>query len=198
MYKFKTLVAATTLCVMAGAAFADGHAKGWTLDSELSRVSFGSIKNNSVGESHSFGDVSGSVSADGAATIELGLASVETLIDIRNERMVEFVFQNQPKATISAQLDMAQIDGLAVGDATVIETEGTLTLLGEDTDLDANLFVMRLSEDQVMVTTDDLIMLATEDTAINPSIDKLQELASLDGITRVSPVALRLVFDAGS
>lgn len=197
MFKLNSLLAATALTMMAGAGLADGHANAWTLDSDLSRVSFGSIKNNAIGESHSFGDVSGTVSADGAATIELGLASVETLIDIRNERMVEFVFQNQPKATITAQLDMAEVDSLAVGEATTVEAEGTLTLLGSETDLDANLFVMRLTDDQVMVTTNDMIMLSTEDTAIDGSIDKLQELASLDGITRVSPVALRLVFDAG-
>lgn len=55
---------------------------------------------------------------------------------------------------------------------------------------------MRLSADKVLVTSDGMIMLATEDTAFDAGIDKLQELASLDGIMRVSPVTLRLVFDA--
>ena len=55
---------------------------------------------------------------------------------------------------------------------------------------------MRLRADKVLVTSDGMIMLATEDAAFDAGIDKLQELASLDGITRVSPVTLRLVFDA--
>ena len=38
-------------------------------------------------------------------------------------------------------------------------------------------------------------MLSTEDAGIDQGIDKLQELASLDSITRVSPVSLRLIFE---
>ena len=56
---------------------------------------------------------------------------------------------------------------------------------------------MRLSESQVLVDSNGMVMLSTEDAEIDAGIDKLQELASLDGITRVSPVSLRLVFNSG-
>jgi len=202
MRNFKTLmtVAATTtlLGFSASSSMADGHAAAWVLDPALSNVSFGSIKNDYLGESHTFRKTSGSVTKDGDVTVNLGLGSVETNIDIRNERLVEFVFNNAPNATITANIDMAELDALPVGGSTNIETSGTLNLLGIENELDANFFVMRLSETQVLVDSNGMVMLSTEDAEIDGGIDTLQELASLDGITRVSPVSLRLIFTSGS
>ena len=198
MKEFKTVIAAAIVATGMTAAYADGHATSWTLDPALSNVSFGSIKNDAVGEAHSFGDVSGSVDASGAVTIELSLASVNTNIDIRNDRMIDHVFKNAPTATVTAQIDMTDLAALDVGAATTVETEGTLSLLGTDTDLDARFFIMRVSEEQVLVITDGMVMLSTEDAGIDSGIDVLQQLASLDSITRVSPITMRLFFNAGS
>jgi polyisoprenoid-binding protein YceI len=196
MRNFKTGLVAAAMIVAAAGAQADGHAKGWTLNAEMSNVSFASIKNNYNGESHSFSSVSGTVAADGTAEITLDLASVETNIDIRNERMREFVFKSAPSATITAALDMNELNALGVGQGMDMETSGTLSLLGVENELDASLYVMRIAQDTVMVTTNGMIMLDVDDAELTGSIDKLQELASLDGITRVSPVTLRLVFNA--
>lgn len=196
MCKLKTFAAAITLSALANVAFADGHSTSWTLDPALSNVSFGSIKNDYTGESHSISQMTGTVDATGKVDITLGLGSVETMIDIRNERMAEFVFKNAPSATLTAELDMAELDKLEAGEAMTLEAEGTLSLLGTDTDLDASFFVMRLSDEKVLVTTNGMLMLSTEDAGFDEGIDKLQELASLDSITRVSPVTMRLVFDA--
>ncbi len=196
MRKFMNLAAAITLTAAATSAYAEGGATDWTLDSELSNVSFGSIKNDSVGESFSFGDVTGSVSADGLVNISISLASVDTMIEIRDERMMEFVFENAPSASVTANVDMAKLRDLSTGEATTIETPGTLALLGTETELDAVFFVMRLSDDKVLVSTDGILMLSTEDAGFDNAIDTLQELAGLDSITRVSPVTMRLVFNA--
>lgn len=191
MRNFTSFLVAMTLLMIATPMLADT----WSLNPSMSHVAFGSIKNNDTGESHSFEDVSGTVSDAGIVTLSIGLGSVSTNIDIRNERMVEFVFQNAPTATITAQIDMADVDGLTVGAGKNIDTEGTLALLGTKVDLDASFYVIRLSDRQVLVATNGMIMLSTEDAGINAGIDALQELAGLDSITRVSPVSMRLVFD---
>ncbi|MEM7472190.1 MAG: YceI family protein [Pseudomonadota bacterium] len=197
MGNFTPITLATALCLTATSVFADGHAKSWVLDPALSNVSFGSIKNDYVGESHSFGDISGSVTGNGQVEISLGLGSVSTNIDIRNKRMIEHVFKKAPNATITAEIDMSELETLGVGEAKTIEAYGTLALLGTDNDLDANFFVMRTAEDQVMVASDGMLMLSTEDAGLDAGIDILQELAGLDSITRVSPVSLRLFFTTG-
>lgn len=181
---------ATVAALTAGPAFAGD----WTLDNDASRLAFGSIKKNIIGEVHSFESMSGSVSADGLAQIQIDLGSVETNIDIRNERMGKHVFKLAPSATISAQLETDQLDALATGDSTVMDVEAVLTLLGVDTEFYTELFVMRASDDKVIVTTNDMIFLTTEDLEIDQGIDTLKELAELPSITRAAPVTLRFVF----
>ncbi|MEM9911502.1 MAG: YceI family protein [Pseudomonadota bacterium] len=164
----------------------------WKIEPENSSIAFGSIKNDAVGETHHFNGVSGTVDAAGQVTVDIDLASVETYIDIRNERMNEFVFSNIPKATLSAEVEMDDLAALDVGASTTTDAFGTLSLLGREIDVDAVLFVMRLSEDKVMVTTDGMAMLNVADAGLSAGIDKLQEIAELDSITRVSPITMRL------
>lgn len=192
----KTFIVAAAVIAAGTVAQADGHGKGWTLDGAHSKLAFGSIKKNWIGETHSFRSISGSVDADGAVAIDVNLASVETNIDIRNERMIEHVFKNVATATLASQIDMAALNDMPVGAMSVMELEGTLSLVGTDLDLDAEMFVVRLSESRVMVTTDSMIFLDTEEAGIDPGINTLMELAELPGITRAAPVTMRLVFDA--
>ncbi|WP_299367550.1 YceI family protein [uncultured Tateyamaria sp.] len=192
MTLFRTACFGLTLALGAAAAQADT----WTLDGAASKLAFGSIKFNDLGEVHSFKSLDGTVGADGAVALGIDLASVETNIDIRNERMVEHVFKNAPRAAISAQIDMAAMEGMAVGESAVMEVEGDLSLLGVEVPLYGDMFVMRLSEDKVMVTTDSMLFLSTADAELDPGVDKLMELASLPNIVRAVPVTLRLMFDA--
>lgn len=192
----KTAIAAVVVSFFVSATAA--IAGSWTLDPAMSNIAFGSIKNDTIGEVHRFNDLSGGVSEDGTVTIEVALGSVNTLIPIRDERMIEHVFNNLPAATISAQVDMEALNSLVVGEATTIETEGTLSFLDKEVTLNAPLFVMRLSEGQVMVVSDGMTMLGTSALGIDPGVEVLRQLASLDSITRVSPVVMRLVFDLNS
>lgn len=192
----KTLGIAAAV-IMAGAmAQADGHAKGWTLDADNSTLAFGSIKKDYIGEAHRFRTISGTVGADGAVMIDINLASVETNIDIRNERMIEHVFKNVATATLASQIDMAELTAMPVGGMATIELDGTVSLVGTDVDLYADMFVVRLSADRVMAITDSMVFLDAEEAGIDPGINKLMELADLPSITRAVPVTMRLVFDA--
>jgi len=164
----------------------------WKIEPENSSIAFASIKNDAVGETHHFNGLSGTVDAEGQVSVDIDLASVETYIDIRNERMREFVFNNIPTATLSAEVEMEDLSSLDVGASTTTDAFGTLSFLGTDVDVDAVLFVMRLSEDKVMVTTDGMAMLNVEDAGITAGIEKLREIAELDSITGVSPITMRL------
>lgn len=164
------------------------------LDADTSRIAFGSVKKNTLGEVHHFEEISGSVSAEGAVVIEINLNSVQTNIDIRNERMIEHVFKAAPAATLSAQVDMAALNALPVGGSMVSEVDATLALAGTEAELYTDMFILRLAEDSVMVTTNDMIFLDTEEAGLDGGIDALKALADLSGITRAAPVTLRLMF----
>lgn len=195
----RTMMRAAAVAVFAfagHASIAGGHApKAWALDADSSKLAFGSVKKEVIGEVHSFESIGGMVETDGTVTIEIDLASVQTNIDIRNERFGEHVFKGVATAKLSAKIDLTAMETMAVGATDVIDVEGVLSFLGTEIEIDAEMFVARLSETKVMVSTNDMIFLSVEDAGITAGIDKLMELAKLPGITRTSPVTMRLIFD---
>ena len=115
-------------------------AETWTLTPEGSHLAYGTIKKDTVGEVNSFTNLSGQVSADGKAEIEIDLSSVETNIDIRNERMIEYVFRKAGSATLTAEFDMEEISGLATGATAIVDAEAVLSLAGTQVEFDAEMF----------------------------------------------------------
>ncbi|MEM9138324.1 MAG: YceI family protein [Pseudomonadota bacterium] len=192
MKRIMAFTAAAVFAALSSSAFAGG----WTLVGDDSKIAFGSVKKDLIGEAHHFKSISGSVTEDGTASIEIDVTSVETWIDIRNERMLAHVFDavNFPKAKISTKIDMAEVSSMSPGQSKVISADAILTLLSNEIEVDAELFVMAISDDRVLVTTDEMLLIATEDLGINPGVDELMELADLPSITRVTPVTLRLIF----
>ena len=189
-------VVVATTAAQAIAVTSEAPSQGWTLDAENSKISFGSVKNHFIGESHSFADISGTVSPDGSAVVEISLASVQTNVDVRNERLINHVFTGGPSASLHAQIDMDAMETLPVGGMTKMMVEGDLTLLGDPVPLDVPMFAIRLAKDKVMVMSDDLIFVSTDEAGLDTGVDTLLELAGLDDITRAVPASLRLVFEA--
>jgi len=192
----RSLLAALTGLVLAltpAVGGADGHS-GWKLMPEASKIAFGSVKKDAVGESHHFTGLSGTVSEDGDVTISIELASVETWIDIRNERIFEHVFHKMPTATLSASLDMEKLLALPVGESMIDSVNGTLDLMGTAVAVQTDMFIIRLAENKVLVTTDEMTWLSTEELGVDGGVSKLMELAKLPSITRATPLTARFVF----
>ena len=188
------------IAALAAFAATPASADDWTLNGGESALSFGSIKKGTVGEIHSFGALSGGVDADGKARLEIAAASLETNIDIRNERILAMVLKaaDNPTITYETRIDMAALEALPIGGAARIEAEGTLSLAGVVAPLTAPLYVVRAGEDRAVVVNDALIMLDGEVWALSAGIEALREVAKLDSIAGVVPVSLRLVFDRGA
>ncbi len=181
---------------LAAPAIAGSHGKAkWTLSSADSKVSFGSIKKGKAGEIHHFKKLSGAVSGDGTVSVAIDLSSVETFADIRNTRMVKFVFDAaHPKAILKTKIDMAKLSAMKPGDTATVSVTGTLNLNGKSVPIETDMFIARLAADKMMVTTDEMIMLSMQAAGIDAGISKLMELAKLPSIARASPVTLRFVF----
>ncbi len=109
--------------------------------------------------------------------------------------MVKFVFDEaKVAATLKTKINPEEINKLKPGGTTTVTVKGTLSFLGKDLPIEADMFVAKLSDKKIMVTTDEMIMLSMEDAGINDKITKLMELAKLPSITRAAPVTLRFVF----
>ena len=109
------------------------HAAGYTLAPADATVNFISTKAGSVAEVHRFGRVSGSLGEDGAVRLLIDLASVDTSIEIRNDRMRDMLFEIDrfPRAVIEAQIDPGRWQDLAAGESVALQVPASLTLHGE-------------------------------------------------------------------
>ncbi|MGB0410421.1 MAG: c-type cytochrome [Pikeienuella sp.] len=191
MNRFTALFAPAMMLAMAPFA---ASADSWSLSADESKLAFGSIKKDKIGEVHHFKSISGGVSADGAVKIEVDLSSVETWIDIRNERMGTQVFSGMPPATLTANVDLAALEALSVGGTMTDDVSGVLSLGGASVELEVAIFAARLSADKAIITTDEMIFVQMEELGVNDGITKLMEIAKLPSITRTTPVTMRLVF----
>lgn len=172
-------------------------AKGnWTLDEGASRISYVTIKADEIAENNDFKNLSGAVTAEGAATITIDLASVETGVDIRNERMRDVLFNvaEFPSATVSAQLDRVAFASLDVGESTLQTIDTIVTIKGVEKNFAAELDVTRLSDDRVLAVSIKPVLVNAGGFELTEGLAKLQELASLPSITPVVPVTVSLEF----
>lgn len=193
--KFTAVVGFIVGTVIANAVSA-GDTGLWVLSPDESRLAYGSIKNNDTGEVNYFKSLSGHVSEDGQVEVKIDVTSVETNVEIRNERMVKYIFDAaRPEALLTSKIDMAALDDLKPGQIVVLPVEGKLSLSGIDVAVETDMLVVRLTDKRVLVTTSDMIMMDTDALGVNAGLDKLTEIAGLSGITRVTPVAMHLVFE---
>ena len=168
----------------------------WEVDSAASRLSYVSIKQGEIAETNTFETVTGSVTGAGEATVEIDLASVSTGVDIRNERMRDIFFSvaDNPKATVTATVDPASFEALAVGESADTTLDGTLSLAGVEAPFQAEVSVTRAGPDRVIAVTDKPVIIEAGRFELADELAELQELAGLDSITPVVPVTFSIAF----
>ncbi len=171
----------------------------WTLDSAGSRLAYVSIKAGEVAETNRFNTLSGSVAADGTATLDVDLASVNTGVDIRNERMREIFFgvADNPKATITAKLDPAAFAGLAVGQSLTRAMTANVTIKGASSDVETEVLVTRVADNRVTVVPTAPVIISTDMFGLTDELGELRALAQLPSITPAVPVTFTLSFNRG-
>jgi polyisoprenoid-binding protein YceI len=168
----------------------------WTLDAAGSRLGYVSIKAGEVAENNRFDKLSGAVAADGTATLDIDLASVNTGVDIRNERMREIFFEvaGNPKAVVTAKLDPAAFAGLAVGQAITRPLKATVALKGATSEVETDVLVTRVSDDRVTVAPTAPVIISTDMFGLTDELGELRALAQLPSITPAVPVTFTLAF----
>jgi len=164
----------------------------WQL-TPASSVSYVSIKNNSIAEHNTFSGVSGGLSDNGALAVTIDLASVETRVDIRNQRMREVFFEiaDYPKATVTAQLDAQELAQLASGAPLEATKTVTVSLHGVTAEAEAHVRATAVG-DTVWVSTLQPILLSAADFGLDGGVSALQALAGLNAIASVVPVSVDL------
>jgi len=188
------VLACCALLFWAGSARAQ-----WELDGTRSAVNFVSIKNNGVAEVHSFAALLGYVSGDGKVQLTISLDSVKTLIDIRDQRMRELLFETAtfPAATINAAIDPAILTAVAEGGTVLTEVPVTLSLHGKERSLTVPMAVVGEGGGRMQVYSLRPVIVNAADFGLDAGVAALQKVAGLQAISTAVPVTFNLVFSSG-
>lgn len=170
----------------------------WSLDNAASTLSFVTTKADNVAEVHTFDLMTGTIEDDGSVAISIELASVNTMIDIRNERMQAMLFETSmfPNAMISAKVDLAAITAMTPGSTSTASMEFNLELHGASKSYTAEVMLTRLTEGVVATTLKPVIVTA-DSFALVEGVERLREVAGLSRISNAVPVSFSVVFTQG-
>ena len=195
MTKYKGILGAAAIFI-ASSLFSSAAYADWILDAENSNISYGTVKNDMIGENNTFKTISGHLNNDGQIDIEIDLSSIDTLIEIRDGRMRDIVFKVSENATakLSGEMDLKAYDNQEIGTSRIIETTVSLELVGQKLEHDVKLLVTRLAKNKVMVTPHGVMFIDADDYDLVDAIEILRNLAGLDSIASVISMGFYLTF----
>ncbi|WP_396588637.1 YceI family protein [Bermanella sp. R86510] len=179
-------------CFISTQALAD-----WTL-SEPSHVYFVSTKNNAIAEVNHFKAISGDVSDDGTATLKIDLSSVDTGIDIRDERINKHLFNTEKytHATFTSNIPTDVLKKAEKGQSFSLQLSGSLKLHGESQTISTAVSITSAKDGRIRVNSIEPVLIKADDFALAKGINKLREIAGLDSIVTTVPVTFSLLFTA--
>ncbi len=175
-----------------------GNTVAYSLDAGRSSLHFVSTKNVHAVETHSFSGLSGSITSTGSATLRIDLDSVETGIDIRNQRMRNLLFETGTfaEASVALQVDMARLQDLAAGAVEKQDISAILNLHGIEAIVDTEVAVTRISADTLLVQNTAPLVINAGDYDLSNGVDALKDIANLTVISYAVPVNFTLFFTA--
>lgn len=191
MFRLFRLTASIGLLLVSTTALAD-----WTLDNASSALSFVSIKNGAVLESHTFTKLSGGVTQKGEATVNIDLASVDTSVPVRDERMQEMLFEipEFPSAGFAARVPVSDFEALEEGASKLYELTGELSLHGDVIETAIKVLVIRVGRNSFVVTTRKPFIIDASNFDLVEGIEALRNVAGLQAIATSVPVSFTLLF----
>tara|TARA_R110002049_G_scaffold298671_3_gene488535 strand:- start:206 stop:817 length:612 start_codon:yes stop_codon:yes gene_type:complete len=170
------------------------YAIDWVVDAKDSQLNFVSIKKTNIAEIHEFKQLQGSYDSQGQFILDIDLASVDTHIPTRDDRMKTYLFEVSKfsTATITAMLDTDLVDAIAEGASERFSVDANLDLHGVLKPLTLDVIVTRLVGAKLSVVSAQPVIIYADDYGLVPGINKLMALASLPSISQAVPVSFYL------
>jgi OmpA-OmpF porin, OOP family len=188
------------LSVFIAAGLASARAQEWLLDARASHFYMETAKAQSIVETHQFTGLDGSISANGDAKVTIDLTSVSSGVDVRDVRMRFLLFETYkfPSADITAKLDMTRLQEVLKTTRIMYPLTFTVALHGMTKDFEALVYVTRLSDTTVSVSTVKPISVTADTFGLTAGIAKLSEAVNGTPIVSAASFTFDLVFQSGS
>ena len=179
----------------------------WTLDANRSKLQYVSTKNEHTSELNQFtpgsdgeNALQGTIDALGDAILSIDLNDIETGIDTRNERMINFVFETEflPTAYITVNLNEDSLSDMPTGSSASQTVVGELILHGVSQNITSDVLILKPSPDEIIVSTLQPILIDSKAFDFASGIEILRTIANLATIGEVVPVYFRLQYVANT
>lgn len=174
------------------------NAARWLLDGPASSFYFTAVKKSTAGvetpENFTFGQLQGTVSTAGQATLTIPLSSINTNNTIRDPRMQSMLFEAAylPNLHFTTQLDLAALDAQAVGSIKVQSISGNLVLHGVVKSVVFDAVIMKHANNSISVSTRRPIVINSVDFDLNAGVEALRAIANLSTIGEKVPVYFKV------
>lgn len=169
----------------------------WELSGQASSLHFVTTKAVHVAEVHEFKRLSGNINDAGSAMLEIDLSSVDTKIEIRDQRMRDMLFEINlyPKAVLTTTVPSAALQ-LNSGEQTSVTLDGELAIHGMKHKIVGSVAsVSKLANGQLVAESQSPIVINASNLGLVEGIEKLREVAGLPNISHSVIVNYRLVFE---
>ena len=190
----RPMLAAIALACAAGTTRAE-----WAVDNAQSSLSFVSTKAGQAGvggvqEVQTFKKIAGKVDNQGQISFNVDLASVDTSIGIRDERLRTMLFNvaATPTASFTARLEPGWAQGLDTA-ARDIDLNGQFTLAGQTKPMAAKLRVTRVAPGRLVVSTRAPVVVNAADYGLRGGVEALRDVMGLNFLASSAPVSFSLV-----
>ena len=171
----------------------------WAVNQAESSITYTSVKNGDIEEENTITGLSGQADFSGAFLFVIDLSSVETNIDIRNQRMKEFLFEVEtyPYATLAGNFDLSRFEDLGVGESAEATIKAALNLHGIEKEITVAVLVKREDWLQVRITARQPVVIDAADFNLSAGLQKLIEIAGLENINEIVSFYFEIVLDGG-
>lgn len=185
-----TIIAASLLSLSSFACLAE-----MTLNKDLSSITFASTKNEHVSEQHTFDSYSGTLDDNGKLVITIDIRSLNTIIPIRNERMLKMLFNATDYATASFAADIApELMKLEAGQLKHATVAGEMMIAGNTAPVSFDLVITGLQNGGVNASTTKPTIINTSTFNLDAGVAALQEVAMLKSISKTVPLSFSATF----
>ncbi|HEY8939127.1 MAG TPA: DUF1592 domain-containing protein [Cellvibrio sp.] len=181
----------------------NGGTASWILDGQTSLLTFftDKVKKDNlgeVGELHTFSELKASIDGNGLAVLSIDLNTVQTNIDLRNQRVKDALFETNilPTLYFKTQLNLSDIDALAVGDSMLQTLSGSLTLHGVSAAVQAQVLISKSATGSLSVSSYKPVLIGAPTYDLDGGIETLRAIMDLLSIGKVVPVYFNLSFQS--
>lgn len=178
----------------------------WQLNGETSSVYYVSMKKAHTAEVANFQAalqepaLSGSIIDSGEVIFALDLNHISTGVDIRDNRLLAFLFETEflPTAYFHTHLNTTTLAQMNVGEMSAETLNGELSLHGVRQTVSATVLILKKSATEISVSTIKPILINSNSFDMASGIEILRVIANLSSIGEAVPVYFQLNYIANT